>query len=110
LRWDAANAEKIAAQNRAWNENNEKPSPSHGLTRTELTERLVAQGGACAICRKTELKGQDLHGDHDHATGMFRGVLCRRCNTGIGMLGDTLDACRAAVAYLERHAKLQELL
>ena len=40
--------------------------------------------------------------DHCHTTGIFRGWLCSRCNTGIGMLGDTLEDLCASVDYLMR--------
>ena len=39
--------------------------------------------------------------DHCHTTNVFRGWLCRPCNMGIGLLGDTLEDLRAAVDYLE---------
>ena len=35
-------------------------------------------------------------------TGKFRGWLCHKCNTGIGMLGDSLGAVSKAVEYLKR--------
>jgi hypothetical protein len=38
--------------------------------------------------------------DHSHATGLIRGWLCSRCNTGIGGLGDDLLRLHDALAYL----------
>lgn len=38
--------------------------------------------------------------DHDHNTGDFRGWLCRRCNLGIGRLGDNLEGIINAANYL----------
>ena len=29
--------------------------------------------------------------DHDHINGTFRGYLCKRCNTGTGLIGDKID-------------------
>ena len=29
--------------------------------------------------------------DHDHKKGTFRGYLCKRCNTGTGLIGDNLE-------------------
>lgn len=40
--------------------------------------------------------------DHCHATNQYRGLLCKGCNTGLGLLGDTLEAARRLVLYLER--------
>jgi len=42
------------------------------------------------------------HLDHDHITGAFRGWLCRRCNLGLGVLGDTAENLRNGLAYLAR--------
>jgi hypothetical protein len=38
--------------------------------------------------------------DHDHATGEFKGWLCRRCNIGLGKLGDDIASIRRALTYL----------
>lgn len=56
------------------------------------------QGGLCAICRKRLKKA---NGDHDHADGEFRGILCPRCNRALGRFGDSLVLLMAAVAYLQ---------
>lgn len=53
---------------------------------------------ACAICAATE----ELVGDHDHATGKPRGILCRNCNLAIGNMGDAPARLRAAADYLEQ--------
>lgn len=53
-----------------------------GLTLTQYNELLDAQGGGCAICGTTPKKIR-LSVDHDHATGMIRGLLCHGCNTKV---------------------------
>lgn len=70
-----------------------------GLTAEQLAERITAQSGRCAVCGDTPTL---LHVDHDHGTNSFRGLLCHRCNTGIGLLGDNHERCAAAAAYLLR--------
>ena len=57
----------------------------------------------CSCC-KNILEGSLTQLDHDHATGQFRGWLCRACNTGMGALGDTIEGLEKALAYLKRHS------
>ncbi len=65
--------------------------------------QLAIQGGGCDMCGKSEEEnGQHLNWDHCHIYGYIRGLLCSDCNLGLGCIGDTLHAARAAVAYLER--------
>jgi hypothetical protein len=40
--------------------------------------------------------------DHDHKTGKFRGWLCHRCNTAIGLLGDNIRGIKRALSYLQK--------
>ena len=35
--------------------------------------------------------------DHDHKTKEFRGYLCKRCNTGTGLIGDNLEYFQIAL-------------
>lgn len=75
----------------------------YGVTLAQKNEALGRQGGRCAICG-TNNPGSKAgwHLDHDHETGAPRGVLCHKCNTGIGMLGDSVDTLKAAILYLSR--------
>lgn len=41
--------------------------------------------------------------DHCHATGKFRGWLCRTCNLGIGQLNDNIEGLIRALAYLQKN-------
>lgn len=41
-----------------------------------------------------------LEKENDHVTGQFRGWICHGCNTGIGLLGDTVDSVKAALDYM----------
>ena len=84
----------------------------HGSTRQFWLERRynvdsvqvewlkLQQGGVCAICQKNE----PVHVDHDHVTGLVRGILCFNCNRGLGKLGDDVELLREALGYLEKHA------
>ena len=84
----------------------------YGLSLEQFFDLVKKQNGLCACCgEKQDYKTvgkthQELYVDHCHETGRVRGLLCGRCNTGIGMLGDTLEHLRKAVTYLE--ARIQD--
>jgi len=46
-----------------------------------------------------------MHIDHDHTTGVVRGVLCKPCNTGLGLLGDSEEGLSRALDYLREGRK-----
>ena len=67
------------------------------MTNEDFKTILNFQGGGCGICG---LVSEDLHVDHDHATNNVRGLLCNRCNLGLGSLGDSLECVLNAAKYL----------
>jgi hypothetical protein len=73
----------------------------YGLTADDFRTMLAEQGGRCAICGGTEPGPRNWHIDHDHAFGHVRGLLCHKCNVGLGHFDDSVDRLRAAVRYLE---------
>lgn len=74
----------------------------YGLTIEDYDAMLENQGGSCAICNTTDPRGHGrFHVDHNHKTGVVRGLLCTDCNTGIGSLKDSPEHLRAAAIYLE---------
>ena len=68
----------------------------YGLREVDVNAMVARQGGGCAICSSTYLLGVD----HNHMTGEVRGVLCRKCNSGIGQFGDDPERVQKAVDYL----------
>jgi recombination endonuclease VII len=73
-----------------------------GLTAEAHAEMLASQNGSCAICLALDAPGQRLHVDHCHKTGRIRGLLCARCNLGIGRFEDDKTILESAVRYLSR--------
>lgn len=69
-----------------------------GISLEEYELRYREQGGVCAICRSACPKA--LAADHCHTTGKIRGLLCTRCNVGIGMFRDSVRLLFRAVTYL----------
>ena len=52
---------------------------------------------SCVICGST----RRLCIDHDHATKKIRGVLCSKCNAGLGMFDDNATRLESAIRYLK---------
>lgn len=78
----------------------------YGLTGRQYNALLKKQGGVCAICgNKSNHKTQKyLHIDHNHSTGIVRGLLCIRCNTVIGSCKESIEILNKAAKYLyHRH-------
>jgi hypothetical protein len=75
----------------------------YGITPEQYDALLEAQDGRCAICGETPSGRQAagrLHVDHCHETGRIRGLLCVRCNPGIGHFREREDLLLRAVEYL----------
>ncbi len=70
----------------------------YGLSAKAHKELLAKALNCCEICQQS----QDLVVDHDHLTGKVRGILCRKCNTGLGLLQDNLTTIKKVVKYLEK--------
>ena len=83
---------------------------NYGLTPEEYDGMLRSQGNACAICRTAESGTRDWHVDHDHACcpgrktcgQCVRGILCSRCNAGLGYFRDNTRNMERAIEYLTR--------
>lgn len=72
----------------------------YGISEDALHALVEAQGGKCGICRDMLDMGRHTCIDHNHETGAVRGLLCRKCNSGIGQLRDSQEIVRAALHYL----------
>ena len=58
------------------------------------------QGGVCAICKRPPKPGKNLHVDHDHKTGLTRGLLCWTDNSAVGKFKDDAVKLAAALEYI----------
>lgn len=63
------------------------------------------RSGACPICRREG----PLVFDHCHSTGLFRGWICMRCNSGLGHFFDDPLSLLRAVEYLQRELERPKL-
>lgn len=86
----------------------------YGLNEDQYAALLDAQGGVCAVCRQVCARGTELSVDHDHTCcpgtrscgKCVRGLLCRACNAGIGLLRDDPALVQSAATYLARGVTL----
>lgn len=86
---------KKCASEKAFISNNRK----YGISVDEYDDLYSKQDGACAI-RGKDNSGKRLCVDHCHSTGNIRGLLCHRCNVGIGMFLDNTELLASAILYL----------
>jgi Autographiviridae endonuclease VII len=101
-KWRIANAEKHKAQQRIRHRRSQLKH-KFGISLEEYNALINAQNGVCAICKKPETVWPSLPIDHDHKTGKVRGLLCTKCNLGLGSFRDNIESLEAAIAYLKRY-------
>ena len=100
--WKKANPDKVRAGYRR---------QRYGITPERFEELVRLQNNLCAICHKSETvvdyrtgELRALSVDHNHETDQPRELLCRRCNSGIGMFDEEVELLRSAIQYLEKHS------
>jgi hypothetical protein len=75
----------------------------YGITLAEYNAMLEAQDYKCAICgNEDEVEGRRLAIDHCHTTGKIRGLLCGKCNRGLGLFYDNTNNLAKAIEYLNK--------
>lgn len=92
--WALANPDKKAAISER------SRLKKYGMTPQQHQAILEEQKGLCRICKETLGR---VHIDHDHKTGAVRGLLCHKCNVGLGHFRDDPALLREAAIYLEAH-------
>lgn len=96
-RFAKANPEKMAHASWKWN-----IKRKYGIDHEEYQWMVVRQGNLCAICGSANPGGgrKRWQVDHCHSTGAVRGLLCNRCNLGLGYFSDSPATLGRAIAYL----------
>lgn len=112
-RWNAANPSVVKrnndkrlsdpARNRRYKNNMRSWRLNlYGLTPERFEELSSNQGGLCPICCQPPENWADrgFNVDHDHETNEVRGLLCGRCNLGLGYFKDDASRLARAIEYL----------
>lgn len=111
------NKTEILAKNREWYRKNKKHRQDYkkrvgraqalkckyGITLEQFQALLASQDNKCAICRNPFANSKDAHVDHCHKTQLVRGVLCYRCNHGLGKFLDNPTFLESAASYVRKH-------
>lgn len=82
-----------------------------GISLATYQKMLIEQGNVCRICGNPETiidnRTQQIRAlavDHNHKTGIVRGLLCMGCNQGIGNFKEEISRLQKAIEYLERNS------
>jgi len=77
---------------------------TYGINLEDFEDFLRQQDGKCAICKidQKDFKKR-MSVDHDHKTGLIRGLLCDKCNRGLGHFSDSQDLMLKAIEYLNNN-------
>lgn len=108
--------EKRRKQARMWARNHASEASvrariyKYGIDAEELQDMLDQQDRSCGLCNRG-FSNNELFVDHDHdccpgqktCGNCVRAILCRACNQGLGLLGDSPELLRAAADYIERY-------
>lgn len=109
LKWVNTNKEKARLINDRYrlspegyaNRRNRQLINLYGINASQWIELFNKQNRCCAICFTDKPHGRNWHTDHDHVSGRVRGILCYRCNNGLGLFKDNTANLKQACVYLD---------
>jgi Recombination endonuclease VII len=117
-RWKRENPDRARAKQREYIASGRKQiwdrqshlKRKYGITIADYDRMFEAQNGVCAICGQPRPEERTLHVDHDHETGVIRGLLCFRCNNALGDFREEYELFQRAANYLDRDDELAALV
>lgn len=107
--WEKANPEIVSMQRarrriRLMNaETNRSLRYHYDITVDKYKQVAAMQNDVCLICGEKSVTARigRLVVDHCHGSGVLRGLLCHRCNCGLGYFKDDVGLVARALKYLE---------
>lgn len=78
----------------------------YGISVEYYEQERESQQFRCKICLAHEntQPHKRLYVDHCHTTGKYRGLLCQKCNTGLGMFQDSVESLNKAIEYINENS------
>ncbi len=101
-KWRAENPEKVRAN--GWKT---KLRKEYGITVEQYESMVKEQQSRCAICDREQKR---LCVDHDHWGQKVRKLLCKRCNTFLGLIENHGHLLPKLLEYKDRYAIRQAAL
>lgn len=92
---------KIVWRNQTWKKFGIKNKLGLKFTFEDYKQLLLEQEGRCAVCNCNEPGKVDWSVDHDHSTGIVRGILCCKCNRMLGLAKDDFEILKKASEYIK---------
>ncbi len=96
-RWQQANKDKVAKSGKK-----ARLKHHYGISVEQYEELKRLQENKCPICQDPLLRP---FVDHNHQTKQVRGLLCDRCNRGLGQFKENLDTLSRAIVYLLQNSE-----
>lgn len=93
---------------------NEFIKSTYGIDLDEYWRMWKSQKGVCLICGNKETRKSRYGGickltiDHCHKTKKVRGLLCHKCNNGLGQFKDNIKVMKKAIQYLNTTRRLNK--
>lgn len=75
----------------------------YGLEKKDYYKLADDQNRMCPICKRAFDKANRIVVDHDHETGLTRGLLCASCNLLLGHAAESIERLSSAIDYLNKH-------
>ena len=104
----------VARKSKDWYINNKSRSRAnrqrysiekYGISLKQYQAMVAFQDNLCRICRQGPSDGDRLYIDHNHMFDVgdpsgIRGLLCQKCNSGLGMVNDSIETLEGVRDYL----------
>lgn len=114
MRWYEKNKDVTIIRSKKWAEENKERNQYHrwkiklkkkyGLTPEGYIRLLELQNYKCKICGIPHHENnRKLAVDHCHKTNKIRGLLCKKCNGGLGIFDDKIESLEKAIDYLKEY-------
>lgn len=114
--WYANNTDKVRNSAKKWRAGNSQTyvdghrryhlKKKYGMTLETYDAMLADQGNKCAICetKNPQGPGKRFMVDHNHDSGVVRGLLCSHCNFMLGQARNSTEILAKAIVYLDCYA------
>ena len=112
--WRDQNPDKVAAYRERWAGSYKSRlhkwkwhlKLNYGITPEQYDEIVRKQNSLCAICKKYLSEKRYMRLDHNHKTGIIRGILCQRCNLVLTIF-DNDELLQRALNYVGKDREIR---